>query len=328
MELIPQMHLLNPLSPDLKKDSTREGYGKAVLELGEKDSRIVALTADLAESVRLHYFAQKFPSRFFQCGICEQNMAVVAAGLAYAGKIPFLSSFGVFSPGRNWEQIRTALCYANANAKVVSTHTGLTVGEDGATHQALEDVSIMRSLPNMRVLVPCDFEQAKKAIYEAAKTDGPFYVRAGREKLPVFTTPQTPFELGKISLYKDGSDLSIFACGAMVHEALIAAAELEKEGISAAVLNVYDLTEMDNATIEKCAKKTGLFLTVEEHQIKGGLGSAIAEAAAELSPMPLHRMGMQMQFGQSGTGSELLKHYGLDSKGIIKTAKEQLKRKK
>jgi len=328
MELNPQMHLLNPLSQDLKKDSTREGYGKALLELGEKDSRIVALTADLAESVRVHYFAEKFPQRFFQCGVSEQNMAVVAAGLAYAGKIPFLSSFGMFSPGRNWEQIRSAICYGNANAKIVSTHTGLTVGEDGATHQALEDVSLMRSIPNIRVLVPCDFEQAKKAIFAAAKIQGPVYVRAGREKMPIFTTQETPFELGKISLYKDGSDLSIFASGAMVHESLLAAAELEKEGISAAVLNVYDLTEMDNAAIEKCAKKTGAFVTVEDHQIKGGLGSAICESVCETHPVPVHRMGMQMQFGQSGKGNELLKHYGLYSSNIAKVAKEHLKNKK
>src|SRR3989338_599661 len=255
-------------------------------------------------------------------------MAVVSAGLAYAGKIPFMSSFGVFSPGRNWEQIRTALCYAEANVKVVSTHTGLTVGEDGATHQALEDVSIMRSLPKMRVLVPCDFAQAKKAIYEAAKISGPVYVRTGREKMPVFTTESTPFELGKISLYNEGKDIAIFASGAMVHEALLAAASLEKDGISAAVLNVYDLTEIDAGTVEKFARQTGSLLTIEEHQIKGGLGSAISECACETYPVPVRRLGMQMEFGQSGKGSELLAHYGLNSFGIIKATKEQLKNKK
>ncbi len=327
MQLNTKMNLMDPLSPELKRESTREGFGKALLEIGETNKEAVALTCDLGESVRVHYFAEKFPDRFFQCGVAEQNMACVSAGLAYEGKIPFMTSFGVFSPGRNWEQIRTAICYGEANVKIVSTHTGLTVGEDGATHQALEDVSIVRSLPKIKVFVPCDFEQAKKAVFEAAKIIGPVYVRCGREKMPVITTQATPFEAGKIQVFKDGKDLAIFACGAMVHEALVAAAALEKDGIDAAVLNVYDLSEIDLGTIQKYAKKTGLFLTVEEHQVKGGLGSAICEAACENYPARVRRIGITMEFGQSGKGGELLKAYGLHHENIVRIAKEELKKK-
>ncbi|MEM2963286.1 MAG: transketolase family protein [Candidatus Anstonellales archaeon] len=327
MELNQGMHLLDPLSPDLIHESTREGFGKALLELGNINKNVVVLTADLAESVRAHYFAKKYPERFFQCGVAEQNMACVSSGLAYEGKIPFMTSFGIFSPGRNWEQIRTAICYGEANVKIVSSHTGVTVGEDGATHQALEDIAIMRSLPKMRIFVPCDYEQTKKAVFEAAKIEGPVYIRCGREKMPVFTTEKTPFEPGKISVYKDGDDVTIFACGSMVHESLLAADILEREGISAAVLNVYDLVEIDQSCIEKYAKKCSLFVTVEEHQIKGGLGSAICEVASEIQPVRVKRIGMRMEFGETGRGLELLKHFGLCFENIVRTVKEELKRK-
>lgn len=322
MILNPEMHLLDPLSPALQKAPTRDGFGKALVEAAENDPNVFGLTADVGESVRMNKFAERFPNRFIQCGIAEQNMAGVAAGLAYAGKTAFMAAYAVFSPGRNFDQVKIAICYGNANVKVVASHAGLTVGPDGATHQALEDIAMMRALPNMTIFVPADAVEAAKAVMVAARTKGPFYLRLGREKLPVFTTDETPFEPGKGNLLKDGKDLTIIACGTMVYESLMAAAELEKQDIDAAVVNMHTLSAMDDALIEKLARQTGCIVTAEEHQIKGGLGGAVAESACEHYPVPMKRIGMKMQWGQSGDGMELLKHYGLYRTNIAAEAKK------
>ncbi len=322
------MHLLDPLAPDLPQVPTRDGFGKTVVELAEKDLNVVGLTADVAESVRMHWFAEKFPDRFFQCGVAEQNMAGVAAGLAYAGKMPFIAAYGVFSPGRNWDQIRVALCYGDANVKIEGSHTGLTVGPDGATHQALEDIAIMRVLPHMTVFAPCDAMEARKATIAAAKINGPVYIRCSRDKAPQFTTEKTPFEPGKAAMLKDGKDCAVVACGAMVHESLLAAAELEKNGVDAAVVNMHTLSDVDGKTLEEIARKTGRIITVEEHQIVGGLGSAVCEALSEKYPVPVKRIGMKMEFGESGTAKELLEKYGMNAKNIAKVCREMISAKR
>ncbi|MCX6771326.1 MAG: transketolase family protein [Candidatus Micrarchaeota archaeon] len=328
MKLNPDMHLLDPLSPDLKKAATRNGFGAALAEIGAQDETVVALSADVSGSVQMSEFAKKFPGRFIQVGVAEQNMAAVAAGLAYSGKKPYIGAFAVFSPGRNWEQIRTTICYANANVKIEGSHVGLDVGEDGATHQALEDVSLMRTLPNMTVISPCDFEEAKKAVYAAWKSPGPFYIRCTRNATPTFTTAETPFDVGKMNLLCDGADIAVVAAGRLVFDALLAADALSREGISAAVANMHTISSPDASLLEKLARKCGSMITVEDHQVKGGLGSAVCEALADAYPARVRRMGMEMKFGESGKGSEVMRKYGLDKDGIIKAAKEEMGRKK
>ena len=323
-----EMHLLDIRSPDLKKAATRNGFGAALAEIGGKDASVVALSADVAGSVQISEFAKKFPDRFIQAGVAEQDMAAVAAGLAYSGKKPYIGAFAVFSPGRNWEQIRTTICYANANVKIEGSHVGLDVGEDGATHQALEDVSLMRTLPNMTVVSPCDFEETKKAVYAAWKKDGPFYIRCTRNATPIFTTPETPFEVGKMNLLCEGSDIAIVAAGRLVYDALLAADSLSREGISAAVANMHTISSPDAPALERLARKCGVIITVEDHQVKGGLGSAVCETLSDTYPARVRRMGMQMRFGESGKGSEVMKKYGLDRDGIIKTTKEEIAKKK
>lgn len=328
MKLNPEMKLLDPLSPELKKTATRNAFGAAVADIGGMDQSVIAMSPDVAGSVQLHTFADKFPDRFFNVGVAEQNLAAVAAGLAYSGKIVFIGAFGIFSPGRNWEQVRTTLCYAKANVKMEGSHTGLNVGEDGATHQALEDIALTRCLPNMTVISPCDAEETKKAVFAAWKTPGPFYIRCTRANVPAFTTQQTPFVVGKVNILNEGSDIAIVATGASVHEALVAASALEKEGISAAVANMHTLSDADANALEKLAQQCGTIITVEEHQVRGGLGSAVCETLAEVYPARVRRLGMQMKFGESGTGAELLKKYGLDREGIAKAVKEELALKK
>ena len=328
MKLNPEMQLLDPFSPDLKKAATRNGFGVALAEIGEKDESVVALCADVAGSVQIAEFAKKFPNRFFQVGVAEQNMAAVAAGLAYSGKKPYIGAFAVFSPGRNWEQIRTTICYANADVKIEGSHVGLDVGEDGATHQALEDVSLMRSLPNMTVVSPCDYEETKKAVHTAWKTPGPFYIRCTRNSTPTFTTAGTPFVVGNMNLLCDGADIAIIATGRLVYDALLAADALSQEGISAAVANMHTISHPDVAALEKLARTCGSVITVEDHQVKGGLGSAVCEALSDVYPVHVRRMGMQMKFGESGKGNEVMKKYGLDKEGIIKTAKEEVAKRK
>lgn len=327
MKLNTEMHLNDPLSPDLKKAATREGFGAALVEVGEKDLSVVALSSDVMGSVQMGKFAEKFPDRAFNVGVAEQNLASVAAGLSYAGKTPFIGAFGSFSPGRNWEQIRTTICYADANVKIEGSHTGLDVGEDGATHQVLEDIALMRTLPNMLVLSPCDFEETKKAVHAAWKHRGPVYIRCTRGKVPMFTSPETPFVVGKMNLLNEGSDIAVVATGDCVYPSLLAADELEKEGVSVAVANMHTLSHPDVDSLVSLAKKCGSIITVEDHQVKGGLGAAVCEALAEKHPCKVRRHGMRMAFGESGTGPAVMAKYGLDRGGIINVIKEEMEKK-
>lgn len=306
---------------------TRNGYGEALLELAKKNQRIVVLTGDLAESTRVLEFAKKYKERFIECGVAEQNMAGVAAGLALSGKIPFISSYAVFSPGRNWDQVRVSICYNNANVKIAGAHTGISVGPDGATHQALEDIAIMRTLPNMVVLAPCDWQETKKATHAVAEWHGPVYFRFTREKTPCITTPQTPFKIGKAEIFKKGKDVSIIVCGPLVYKALIAARQLIRENISCEVINNHTIKPLDAKTILTSAKKTKAVVTVEEHQVMGGMGSAVCELLSQHMPVPVEMIGMRDSFGESGKQEELLEKYGMSVKDIILAVKKVLKRK-
>jgi transketolase len=314
-----------PLVPDpagkLELTSTREGFGKGILIAAEKNNNIVALCADLTESTRLNAFKEKYPDRFVEMGVAEQNMATVAAGMALVGKIPFIASFAVFSPGRNWEQIRTTICYNDVPVKIVGAHSGLNVGPDGATHQALEDIALMRALPNMTVLVPCDAIETRKATVAMAKHKGPAYIRFNREKSPVFTTENTPFEIGKAEIFKEGNDITIVGCGPVLHKAMLAAKMLQKEGIDAQVINCHTIKPIDKKTLLAAARNTGAIVTVEEHQVAGGLGSAVMEAIAEKWPVPVYRIGVQDSFGESGTAEELYEKHGITAKHIVKAAR-------
>jgi transketolase len=302
---------------ELVQKGTRDGYGDGLKELGSQNPNVVCLSADLTESTRSNLFAEEFPDRFFQTGVAEQNLMGISAGLALSGKVPFAASYAVFSPGRNWDQLRVSVCYSRANVKVISTHAGLTVGPDGATHQALEDIAITRVLPNLTVIVPSDYFEAKKATYAISELEGPAYLRLGRSGSPVYTTEETPFEIGKANLLYEGNDATIIACGIMVYEALMAAKELSERGISVDVINCHTIKPIDKETIINSAKKTGKIVTVEEHQITGGLGSAVAEVVSEEFPVPIKRIGMPDIFGQSGTPEELLTEYGLTKEHII-----------
>ncbi len=320
----------------------RDGYGDGLLIAGEVDKNVVVLCADLTESTRSQKFAEKYPDRFFEIGVAEQNMAAMAAGLGVSGKIPFISSYAVFSPGRNWEQIRTTICYNDSNVKIAGHHAGIMTGPDGATHEATEDIAIMRALPNMRVFVPCDAIEAKKATVAAAKLWGPTYIRFAREKSPVVTTEDTPFTPGKAEIFwqspstgslQAGSgrgkkpEVAIIATGVLVHNALVAAKELEKEGIGTIVVNVHTIKPIDEQKITEVAKKTGAVVTVEEHQVIGGLGSAVAEVLVKHIPVPQEFIGMQNTFGESGNPWELVKKYGMDVKDIVMAVKKAIRRK-
>ena len=314
-------------NPEEKKP-TRDGFGKALVELGEANPDVWALTADVSESTRTHWFAEKYPKRFVQVGVAEQNLAGVAAGIAACGKTVFISAFAVFSPGRNWDQIRVSICYNDVNVKIHGSHTGLMVGPDGASHQALEDIAILRSLPNMIIVSPADFEQTKKAVHAVAAIKTPAYIRTTRGKTPVFTTKDTPFEIGKANVYREGKDVAIFAHGVTVWESLQAAEKLKQKGIDAAVIDCHTIKPIDQETIVKYAKQCGLLVSVEDHQIAGGLGSAIAEVLAENSPCPLKRHGIYDRFCESASAGELFKKYLLDADGIAKTVEESMKMKK
>lgn len=306
---------------------TRDGYGKGLLKAGEKDERVVVLCADLAESTRSHWFLEKYPERFVELGVAEQNMATVAAGMANYGKIPFISSYAVFSPGRNNEQIRTTIALNNLPVKIAGAHAGISVGPDGATHQALEDMALMRVQPNMVVLSPCDAIEANKATFEAAFNGKPTYIRLGREKTPVFTTEKTPFKIGVAEVLRQGKDVTIIACGPLLYEALVAAHQLEKEGISAEVINNHTIKPIDKKSILASVKKTKSVVTVEEHQVMGGMGSAVAELLVENFPVQMEMVGMRDRFGESGSPDELLEFFKLTHPFIIKAAKKAIKRK-
>lgn len=322
---VPQNTLFNQesfgkLSTQTPRGSIRDGFGKALAELGAENEQVVAVSADLTESTRLNYFQEAFPKRFVQVGVAEQNLIGVAAGLALAGKIPFAASFAVFSPGRSWDQIRVSVCYSNLNVKIIGGHAGLTVGTDGATHQALEDIAITRVLPNMTVIVPCDENQTAAATRAIAEHNGPCYLRLSRATPITITTPETPFKIGTAQLLKEGSDVSIIACGVMVETALFAAQELaEKHNLSAEVINMHTIKPIDTKTLLATATKTGKVITLEEHQQAGGLGSAVAEYLGQNHPVPLKIIGVQDTFGESGEAEELMKKYRLDVEAVVKS---------
>ncbi len=316
---------------DIGQEPTRNGYGYGLVAAGEENSNVVVLCADLTESTRSHWFAEKFPERFIEMGIGEQSMAAVAAGLGISGKIPFISSYATFSPGRNWEQIRTTIAYNDSNVKIAGHHSGISVGPDGATHQAIEDIATMRAMPNMTVIVPCDAVEAEKATIAAAKIWGPVYLRFTREKTPVFTDKETPFVPGKAEIFYQSKSLPevlIIGAGPVLHNALLAARDLEEDGIGVIVLNNHTIKPIDERKIIELAKKTNAVVTVEEHNIIGGLGGAVAEVLANHYPIPMEFVGMQDTFGESGEPEELIKKYGMDAKSIKEAVRKVVKRKK
>lgn len=316
----------------IEKQPTRNGYGQGLVEAGIRNPNIVALSADLTESTRTQVFKDKFPERFLELGVAEQNMASVASGLAAVGKVPFIASYAMFSPGRNWEQIRTTICYNEQNVKIAGAHAGVSVGPDGATHQAIEDIAIMRPIANMTVLVPCDAEEARKATVIAAEINGPVYLRFAREKTPVFTTSETPFSQGKAAVFWNeihlgAPDAVIFGCGPLLYHALQAAADLEKEGIGVRVVNIASIKPLDEPVIIQSAKDAGAAVTVEEHQVAGGMGSAVAEVLARLHPVPIEFIGVQNRFGESGLPSELLEKFGMGISHVKEAVKRVIARK-
>lgn len=306
----------------------RDGFGQGLLLAGAKSNKIMAVCADLRDSTRCSLFAQKYPDRFIEVGVAEQNLATVASGLANYGKIPFICSFAAFSPSRNFEQIRTSICLSNLPVKIVGAHAGINVGADGATHQVLEDIGLMRMLPNMVVIAPCDFEQTKKATLAVAFNNQPSYIRFGRESSPQITTSQTPFEIGKAQVLVPGKKVTIIACGALTYEALMAAKQLKSQGISSEVINNHTIKPLDERTILNSVKKTRAVVTIEDHQIAGGLGSAIAEFLIKKYPVTIEMIGIQNRFGQSGLVQELKTEYGLDKNSIIRAVKKVLKKNK
>lgn len=317
---------------DVEQVAIRSGFGEGLVIAGEENENVVGLCADLTESTKMDAFAKKFPERFVQVGVAEQNLAGVASGMAAMGKIPFISSYAMFSPGRNWEQIRTTIAYNDRPVKIVGSHAGISVGPDGGTHQATEDIAIMRVVPRMVILSPCDSIEAKKATMAAAKTGTPVYLRLAREKTPVITSEDTLFEIGKSQIFwqppSGSADVLIIATGALVYKALLAAKELEKEKIGATVLNIHTIKPLDEKQIIKLAKEAGAVVTVEEHQIAGSLGGAVSEVLSQNFPVPIEFVGVRDQFGQSGKMEELLKHYKMDEKAIFDAAKKVIQRKK
>jgi transketolase len=321
------MYLIDIASADLKSEPIRAGFGRGLVRAGELSPNVVAACADLTGSVKMDAFAAAYPDRFIEIGIGEQNLVTVGAGLAAMGKIPFVSSYAAFSPGRNWEQIRTTICLNDRPVKVVGAHAGVSVGPDGATHQMLEDIALMRVLPNMVVIAPGDSVEAEKATIAMAQDPRPNYLRMAREGTPVFTTEKTPFEIGKAYIYAPGTDITIIATGTMTYQALAAAEHLYKDGIDAEVVHVPTIKPLDTETILKSVRKTGCVITVEEAQITGGLGGAVAELLGEEHPVPMKRIGMRDRFGESGEPNELLAYFGLDAKHIRLAAHQMVEKK-
>lgn len=308
---------------NVKMVPSRNGFGEALKDMGRLHPDVVVIGADTSDSVRLSYFAEKFPDRFFQVGIAEQNAIGVAAGLSLAGKIPVFSTYAVFAAGRAWEQIRTTVCYSKLKVVIGGAHSGISVGPDGATHEALEDIAIMRVLPNMTVLTPADAEETRKATVKAIEEiKGPVYIRFGRAPVPLFTTPDDPFEIGKGRLLRDGGDVAIIACGAMVYESLVAADILAREGIEASVVNMSTIKPIDRNIIVESAMRCGLVVSVEEHQIFGGLGGAVSEVLSEHYPVPMEIIGIEDRFGESGKPDELMDYFGLTGVHIARRVAE------
>ncbi len=324
-ELIPSFEK----KAEISQKPTRDGYGEGLVLAGDADENVVVLCADLTDSTRSMAFSKKYPERFFELGVAEQNLATIAAGLGVSGKIPFISSYATFSPGRNWEQIRTTISYNDSNVKIAGAHAGVSVGPDGATHQAIEDIATMRVMANMKVFVPADSVEAKKATLAAAKIWGPVYLRFAREKTPIITTEETPFIPGKADVFWQSKkpEAAIIVCGSLLYNALLSAYELEKEGIGTIVLNNHTIKPIDDKKIVEVAKKTGAVITVEEHQVMGGLGGAVAEVLAKNFPTPMEFIGMQNVFGESGAPEELIEKYGMSPKSIKAAVKKVLKRK-
>lgn len=338
--LNPKLKLNTKLfNQDIDKSSVREGFGRGLLQAGENDKNVVALCADLVESVQMQKFAEKFPKRFVEVGVAEQNLVTVASGMASMGKIPFCGSYAIFSPGRNWEQIRTTIAYNDRAVKIVGSHAGLTVGPDGGSHQALEDIALMRVIPNMEIISPCDFFEAQKATIKLAKTGKPTYLRLSRDKTPIITTEETPFEIGKSEIFwmpdVGLAQVGIIATGEMLYNALISAKQLEAEGTSLGqqggikikVMNLATIKPIDKDAIISLAKECKAIVTVEDHQVAGGIGSAVAEILAQNFPVPIEFVGVQDKFGQSGKPEELIEHYDLGIKDIKNAVQKVLKRK-
>ncbi len=308
----------------------RKGFGEGLVIAADQDKNVVGLCADLTESTQMHFFAKKYPERFVQVGVAEQNLVTVASGMAAMGKIPFTSSYAMFSPGRNWEQIRTTICYNDRKVVIVGSHAGISVGPDGGTHQAIEDIAIMRVLPNMVVVSPCDAIEAKKATIAIAKSKEPTYLRLAREKTPIMTSEETPFEIGKAQVFYSPStqtQVGIIATGALVHKALVAAKNFGERGIAVKVLNMATIKPLDNEAVINLAKESGAIVTVEEHQVAGGLGSAVAEVLAQSQPVPIEFIGVKNRFGQSGTPAELIELYEMGTEHIQKAIEKVLSRK-
>lgn len=319
-------NMLNPkiFDADVEALPIRKGFGEGLVLAADADERVVGLCADLTESTQMHLFEKKYPHRFVEIGIAEQNLASVASGMAAMGKIPFITSYAMFSPGRNWEQIRTTICYNDRPVKIAGSHAGVSVGPDGGTHQAIEDIALMRVIPKMTVIVPCDAIEARKATLAAAKTNTPVYIRLAREKTPVITTEETPFEIGKAQIVFGGegeAQVGIVATGALVYQAIITAKQLESEGINARVMNLATIKPIDREAVVKLAREVKGIVTVEEHQVAGGMGSAVAEVLAEEHPTNIKFVGVRDQFGQSGEPNELIKHYGMDTPAIVAAAR-------
>lgn len=313
----------------IEKVASRNGYGEGLLEAGKRDDNVVALCCDLTESTKTDAFAKAFPNRFIQIGIGEQNMASVGAGMSAMGKIPFIASYAAFSPGRNWEQIRTTIAYNDSNVKIVGAHAGITVGPDGATHQMTEDIAIMRAMPNMIVIAPADIHEARKATLAAAKHNGPVYFRLGRSDTPVVTTPESPFEIGKaVKMFSRDESLEkkvgIVVTGLLLYNALMAATQLQEEGIGASVLHMATIKPLDTEALAEFRAEHDVIVTVEEHQVTGGLGGAVAESLSETNPVRIAMIGIRDMFGQSGEPEELLAHYGMDVSAIVEAAKKIL----
>ena len=312
----------------LNEKETRGGFGEGILEAGRRNSDVVALTADLAGSLKLNDFIKEFPDRFIQCGIAEANMIGVAAGLTIGGKIPYTTTFANFSTSRVYDQIRQSVAYSNKNVKICASHAGLTLGEDGATHQVLEDIGMMKMLPGMTVIVPCDFNQTKAATIAIAEYEGPVYLRFGRPKWPNFTAENQHFEIGKAQVLAEGSDVSIFACGHMVWLAVEAAKILAEKNISVDLINIHTIKPLDEAAVIASISKTGCIVTAEEHQINGGLGDSIANVASQHNPVPHEYVAVMDTFGESGKPMDLLKKYGLTTEHIVAAAEKAISRKK
>ncbi len=332
--MLNQSQKLNPKlwDKDVEQIPIRKGFGEGLVEAGEKNPQVVGLCSDLTESTQMHLFKNKFPARFVEIGIAEQNLASVASGMSAMGKIPFISSYAMFSPGRNWEQIRTTICYNNRPVIIAGSHAGVSVGPDGGTHQAIEDIALMRVIPRMVVISPCDSVEAHKATIASAEHGTPVYIRLAREKTPVITTIDTPFEIGKAQLYYgeagERADVGIVSTGALTYKALKVAESLKKDGISAKVLHVATIKPLDTEAVVNLAKECGAIVTVEEHQIAGGFGSAISECLAQSLPVPMEFIGVHDEFGQSGKPAELLEHYGMGESHIRAACKKVIGRKK